>query len=37
MKYEFNRSGGELAMYGKFPLMLDAFQKSFQAEQAKSD
>jgi hypothetical protein len=37
MKYEFNRSGGELAMYGKFPLMLDAFQKRFQSEQAKSD
>ncbi|KAL3941121.1 MAG: hypothetical protein SGBAC_004460 [Bacillariaceae sp.] len=29
MKYEFNRSGGELAMYGKFPLVIDSFQQPF--------
>jgi len=29
MKYEFNRAGGELAMYGKFPIVLDSFQQRF--------
>ncbi|CAJ1947907.1 unnamed protein product [Cylindrotheca closterium] len=29
MKYEFNRSGGELAMYGKFPLVMESFQQPF--------
>mmetsp|Transcript_17802 Transcript_17802/g.43958 ORF Transcript_17802/g.43958 Transcript_17802/m.43958 type:complete len:698 (-) Transcript_17802:1990-4083(-) len=29
MKYEFNRSGGELAMYGKFPLVIESFQQPF--------
>lgn len=30
IKWEFNRSGGELAMYGKYPLMLQAFQDTFE-------
>lgn len=37
MKYEFNRSGGELAMYGKFPLMLNAFERCFQEEAKESE
>ena len=29
LKYEFNRAGGELAMYGKFPIVLHSFQEPF--------
>ena len=29
LKYEFNRSGGELAIYGKFPIVLESFQQHF--------
>lgn len=33
MKFEFNRSGGELAMYGKYPLMMQAFEATYHPEE----
>jgi len=31
MKWEFNRAGAELSLYGKFPLMLEDFQRRFES------
>lgn len=33
-KYEFNRSGSDLIIYGKFPLLIDSFEQSFRAFEA---
>lgn len=33
LKVEFNRSGGALALYGKFPMVMDSLQQPFVQEQ----
>jgi hypothetical protein len=37
MKWEFNRAGGEVSLYGKFPLMLDGFEKFFDKTKLKHE